>query len=54
MNPDDFSVGDDVRYIPGHRGYYSAVVVGYAGTRLVIEFYSGLRISAWPDELERM
>ena len=48
----DFSIGDRVRYTPGCKGYFAAEVVGYDGTRLIIEFSSGLREVAWPDELE--
>jgi|GEM_PF-4265360 len=36
----------------GYRGYFLAVVVGYDGDWLVIEFYSGLRITVRPEDLE--
>lgn len=49
-----FELGDDVRYIRGYRGCFLAEVVGYDGDWLVIEFYSGLRITVHPSELETM
>jgi hypothetical protein len=48
----DFSIGDQVRYIPGFKGYFAAEVVGFDGLRLVIEFSSGMQITCWEDELE--
>lgn len=50
-----YSIGQSVRYIPGYRGYFAATVVEYAyGTafRYVIEFSSGLQISAHEDDME--
>lgn len=50
-----FTIGQSVRYVPGYRGYYAATVVDYEyGTafRYIIEFSSGLQISAHEDELE--
>lgn len=50
-----YDIGQSVRYIPGFRGYYAATVVDYdygAASRYIIEFSSGLRISAYEDELE--
>jgi hypothetical protein len=47
-----YAVGDKVRYIPSYKGYYAAEVVGFDGTRIIIEFSSGKQISCWADELE--
>ncbi|EQN50854.1 hypothetical protein HMPREF0326_05717 [Desulfovibrio sp. 3_1_syn3] len=50
-----YAIGQSVRYIPGYRGYFAATVVDYdygAASRYIIEFSSGLQLSAWEDELE--
>lgn len=50
-----YAIGQSVRYIPGYRGYFAATIVNYdygAATSYIIEFTSGLRLSAWEDELE--
>lgn len=52
-----YEIGHDVRYIPGYHGYFAATVVDYdygAATSYIIEFSSGLRLSAWEDELEAL
>jgi hypothetical protein len=48
----NYTIGDRVRYLPGYKGYFAAEIVGYDGTRLIIEFSSGKQISCWADELE--
>lgn len=50
-----YAIGQSVRYIPGYRCYFAATVVDYdygAASRYIIEFSSGLQLSAWEDELE--
>lgn len=50
-----YDIGQQVRYILGYRGYFAATVVDYdygAATSYIIEFSSGLQVSAWEDELE--
>lgn len=50
-----YDIGQDVRYIPGYRGYHAATVVDYEhgpAVRYVIEFTSGRQISVYEDELE--
>lgn len=48
-----YAIGDSVRYIPGYRGYFNAIIVAAdPSTSWIIEFSSGLQISAWEDELE--
>lgn len=50
-----YAIGQSVHYIPGYRGYFAATVVDYdygAASRYIIEFSSGLQLSAWEDELE--
>ena len=50
-----YAIGQSVRYIPGYRGYFAATVMDYdygAASRYIIEFSSGLQLSAWEDELE--
>ena len=48
----DYQIGDEVRYIPGYKGYFAADVVDFDGVRIIIEFSSGKQISCWPDGLE--
>jgi hypothetical protein len=48
----DYEIGDQVRYIPGYKGYHAAEVMDYDGTRPVIEFSSDKQITCWPEELE--
>lgn len=47
-----FKIGDQVRYMPGCRGYFAAEVVACEGVRLLIEFSSGMRIACYPDDLD--
>lgn len=50
-----YAIGQSVHYIPGYHGYFAATVVDYdygAATSYIIEFSSGLQLSAWEDELE--
>ena len=50
-----YAIGQQVRFIPGYRGYFAATVADYdygAASRYIIEFSSGLQLSAWEDELE--
>jgi hypothetical protein len=49
----DLCIGDDVIYLAGYCGYFSAVVVGHAWVLVIIEFMSGQRIVCRRDELER-
>ncbi|WP_303172675.1 adhesin [uncultured Desulfovibrio sp.] len=52
-----YAIGQQVRYVPGWRGYFSATVLDYdygAASHYIIEFSSGLRLSAWEDELEAL
>ena len=49
-----FKLGDGAVYTRGYQGCFAAEVVGYDGDRLVVEFYSGLRITVHPSELEMM
>lgn len=49
-----YAIGDSVRYIPGYRGYFDAIIVSDddPSSSWIIEFFSGLQISAREDELE--
>ena len=51
----NFNSGDDVKYLPGYRGWHSAVVTGYDAARgqYAIEPENGRELFAHEDELER-
>lgn len=48
-----YAIGDSVRHIPGCRGWFNAIIVAAdTSASWIIEFSSGLHISAGEDELE--
>lgn len=51
------NIGEQVELSAGYRGYSSATLVGYEygpTIRYVIEFSSGLHLSVYEDELEKI